>query len=200
MKQTVTLAELIISIALLGVIILGVAAFDMSSRYFLKSADLKSKILNEMTFVLEHINKNVAVATGDRDNLGIRIVNSHQVWIRKDINMFGTPNNTPDKYSDDFWVEYRINPDDPHKLEVCADFNITANSCEDIYESLTSKLVRDTTNPNNDFSFSQDLDNGVLLGINNLRLRYDPSSKRDATTNPEVFMPRVVFSSLSHTY
>lgn len=68
---TVTLIELVMAIALLGVIILGAVSFEMASRYFLRSSKRKLKLLNEMSYILEHISLNVKIAIGDNNNPGI---------------------------------------------------------------------------------------------------------------------------------
>lgn len=74
MKKSVTLVELIISITLLGVIILGATAFHLSSERFLSSSEKKTQVLNELTFILQHLHKNILPATGDITNRGIVIV------------------------------------------------------------------------------------------------------------------------------
>lgn len=71
LKKSVTLVELIISIVLLGVIVLGATAFHLSSERFLSSSEKKTQVLNELTFILQHLHKNILVAVGDVDNRGI---------------------------------------------------------------------------------------------------------------------------------
>ncbi|MDD5195536.1 MAG: prepilin-type N-terminal cleavage/methylation domain-containing protein [Candidatus Omnitrophica bacterium] len=56
-KKAVTLVELIIAIALLGVIVLGAMAFDRASRGLLNSSERRTQVLNEATFALEHITR-----------------------------------------------------------------------------------------------------------------------------------------------
>lgn len=190
MKKVITLAELIISIALLGVIVLGVTAFDVGSRYFLQSSDRKTQVLNEMTYILEHIGKNVSLATGDVNNPGVDVVDARTVRIREDV----------------LWVEYRVQGNS-NNLEFCPDFNINTSSCNTNYETLTFRLRRNVGEPNNDFYFSQDPNQILPLSIYNLRIRYDPSANRDATTNPEAVMTiiegsnqvPVAFNSFSHS-
>ena len=70
-KYGVTLAELIVAVALLGVVILGVTSFDLASRYFLKSSENKTRVVNELAFILQHISKYTLQASGDGVNRGI---------------------------------------------------------------------------------------------------------------------------------
>ncbi len=71
MKKSVTLVELLISIALLGIIVLGSAAFHLSSERFLSSSERKIQVLNELTFILQHLHKNILTATGTINNPGL---------------------------------------------------------------------------------------------------------------------------------
>lgn len=71
LKKSVTLVELIISIALLGIIVLGASAFHLASERFLSSSDKKTQVLNELTFILQHLHKNILTATGTVDSPGL---------------------------------------------------------------------------------------------------------------------------------
>ncbi|MDD4955722.1 MAG: prepilin-type N-terminal cleavage/methylation domain-containing protein [Candidatus Omnitrophica bacterium] len=71
MKRAVTLMELIMAIALMGVVILGVASFDVGSRRFLQASERKAKVLNEATLIMDRISKDALVAVGDRNNPAI---------------------------------------------------------------------------------------------------------------------------------
>ncbi len=74
LKKSVTLVELLISVSLLGVIVLGAIAFHLAGEKFLTSSERKAQVLNELTFVLQHLQKNILTATGSVNNPGIRVV------------------------------------------------------------------------------------------------------------------------------
>ncbi|UCC94370.1 MAG: hypothetical protein JSW40_06045 [Candidatus Omnitrophota bacterium] len=71
MKRSITFVELAVSITLLVVIILGVSAFDVASKRFLRSSETRTTVLNEMTFVLDHLHRNVLEGAGDINNPGL---------------------------------------------------------------------------------------------------------------------------------
>ncbi|MCF7869874.1 MAG: prepilin-type N-terminal cleavage/methylation domain-containing protein [Candidatus Omnitrophica bacterium] len=64
MKNSLTLIELIIAIVLLGVIVLGAPAVYNASLGFLRSSNRKAQVLNDLTYLLDHLDKNVYLATG----------------------------------------------------------------------------------------------------------------------------------------
>jgi len=105
MRKSVTLVELLISIVLLGVMVLGATAFHLSGERFLSSSEKKTQVLNDLTFVLQHLHKNVLLGTGDYNNPGI-VASAGVLNIRQDIDAAGNPNFTPTDYSDDRIVAY----------------------------------------------------------------------------------------------
>jgi hypothetical protein len=186
-KRAITLLELLIAISLLLLIVLGVGVFDIASRRFLRSSETKVSVVNDLAYILEHINKYISLATGDINVPGIVLPDSTHLRIRVDLNNPPTPNN----YTDDTWLEYRLNG---HNLEFCSNFNITTNRCRTSYEILSSKLVETDS-----FSFSQPQINQIV--ISGLKLRYKPSKPVDSSQNPEVgiYPATITFTSLSHS-
>lgn len=67
MKKAVTLIELILAIALMGVVILGVTSFDLGSRRFLQASERKTQALNEVTLLMDRISKDALLAVGSRN-------------------------------------------------------------------------------------------------------------------------------------
>jgi len=65
MKRAVTLIELIMAIALMGVVILGVASFDVGSRRFLQASERKTQVLNEATLIMDRITRDALTAVGN---------------------------------------------------------------------------------------------------------------------------------------
>lgn len=201
--KSLTLIELLISLTLFAIIILGVTAFNMGSRFFLESTDRKVKVLNELTFILSHIDKNVLLSLGDINNPAVDVVSPTTVRIRQDIfydsGGYPQPLDTPQDPSDDNWVEYDIGPGaDTTALDFCPNSPSTGN-CSVSWVRLTNRLVRDA-NPVDDVYFSQNFTDG-LLRLNNLILVYDPSDpNRDAVTNPAVRAHTpVAFNSFGHS-
>lgn len=66
-NSAITLIELIISIVLLGMVMMGFYGIDMFSRNQFIGIDRKAKVENDAVFVLAHISKNLLRAIGDVD-------------------------------------------------------------------------------------------------------------------------------------
>lgn len=106
MRRGVTLAELILAIAICGVIILSAASLDYASRKFFFSSDRRARVANELSFILEHIQKYASRAHGDKENPGYNVTNTSSLTLRID-----SPSNpTPQDYSDDENVAYQFFP------------------------------------------------------------------------------------------
>jgi len=71
MNKAITLMELIVAISLLGVIILGVASFDLGSRQMFKSSERKTQVMNEAALILDRIAKDAIMGIGDVGNPAI---------------------------------------------------------------------------------------------------------------------------------
>ncbi|MCM8823133.1 MAG: hypothetical protein NC822_00455 [Candidatus Omnitrophica bacterium] len=173
-KSSLSLIELILSMALLGAIILGAVSFDYASHYFLQSSERASLILNELNFILEHIHKNASRATGDFFNPGIISNGINLLLIRLDLN---NPS-TPFTYNDDIWVRYRINPIQANQFQFCANVNIDG-SCNIPEEIISQRVVAPPI-----FRSPGGIVNAV--NISNLTIRYDPGVSVEPRKNPEI--------------
>jgi prepilin-type N-terminal cleavage/methylation domain-containing protein len=61
----VTLPELIIALVLISVVVMGIFSIDLFSRYQVSTSDRRAKVQNEVSYVLEHMSKQVARAIGN---------------------------------------------------------------------------------------------------------------------------------------
>lgn len=64
-NKSVTLIELLLAIAILGLMILGISNLELFSRYQVTSSDRRAKLQHEASFVLEHMAKEIIKAIGD---------------------------------------------------------------------------------------------------------------------------------------
>jgi len=69
--SAISLVELVISIVLLGLVITGFYGIEVFSRYHLLTSDRRAKLQNEVSFLVEHMSKNLVVAMGDFDNSAV---------------------------------------------------------------------------------------------------------------------------------
>jgi Tfp pilus assembly protein PilW len=70
MKKTITLVELILAMSLLGVIVFAATSIDITARRFFRASDLTAEVVNEASYVMEHIQKHASQAHGWRDAAG----------------------------------------------------------------------------------------------------------------------------------
>ncbi|MCX5708102.1 MAG: prepilin-type N-terminal cleavage/methylation domain-containing protein [Candidatus Omnitrophica bacterium] len=75
-NRAITLIELIISVVLLGMVMLGFYGIDMFSRQQFLAADKRSKVQNEANYALSHMSKHLLAAIGDFDNPAVIITSS----------------------------------------------------------------------------------------------------------------------------
>lgn len=186
MKSSATLVELIIAITLLALIILAAGTFDIASRYFLRSSETKVECINDLTYVLEHLHKNILQATGSVGDLGLWVCEHNDpvctsgwggsaivtdaisLFVRHDADL------NPSTTTGDVTKQYLFKPNEHEVL-----FFDGAN-----WRQLTDKFI-----DLGDFSIELTDRGGIL--ITNFATAFNPSdyldgSNRDPTTNPIV--------------
>ncbi|MDD5347634.1 MAG: prepilin-type N-terminal cleavage/methylation domain-containing protein [Candidatus Omnitrophica bacterium] len=72
-RQAITLIELLISIVLLAMVIVGFMSIDTFSRHHLVSSDRRAKLQNEAMLILEHMTKQLIGVIGDSESEPINI-------------------------------------------------------------------------------------------------------------------------------
>ena len=102
--RSVSLLELLTAIALITIVILGIASIEIFSRHHVLSSDRRAKLQNEASLALEHMTKHISDAIGNTasseppfvlyaDNKGIRVRTDSNRDGRVDVN--------------DVWIAYR---------------------------------------------------------------------------------------------
>lgn len=162
-RKSVTFIELIIGISLFMVIILAATSFNLMSYEFVRSSERKTEVLNELTFIADHLHKYVNEGIGDYTNKGVRVLNDFTLEIRDDIK------NTPQDYNDDIWHRYRYDSNGK-KLFYLED--IESPNQEKLLSSRVMNMV---------FSESK---SGV--SVKALTLQYDPKQEFHPRNNPKV--------------
>lgn len=80
-KKSVTLTELVIAATLMGAFVLAAFGLFNAASHFYTSSDDKSVLLNELAFVLDHIDKEVYQAAGHVNRPAIVVSGlAHQVY------------------------------------------------------------------------------------------------------------------------
>ena len=63
-NKAITLVELMIAVALMGVVILGAVSFDAASRKMVGSSERRAVVMNDLAYILDAIDKDVELASG----------------------------------------------------------------------------------------------------------------------------------------
>jgi hypothetical protein len=166
----VSLLELLIALVLFSVLIVGISSIQSFSTYHVLSADIRSSLYKDLTYVLEDMTKNIQVVTGDAHDPGIQDIPGSGFRARIDVNAIQTPG----IYGDDTWIDYTI-------------------SGNRILKNGVSLNSRDIILPvaNGGFVWSI-LNNGSGVKID-LKGRHDPSSAV-STYNPEMAISMTAYS------
>jgi hypothetical protein len=181
--KSLSLIELIIAIALLGVIVLGAASFDMGSRSMLRASERKTQVLNEAALILDHISKNALLGIGDFGHpaifTSITPYNETILLVKQDTNQ----NGMRDADDVDLVVGYAQDKRAGHSGEIffCADTRFDHRAGQDPqhpHQVLTRRAI------NNGFTFNPSVrGNTATVSVT---LRFNPEQAKEAFNNPEV--------------
>lgn len=155
---------------------MGAMAFDSASRSFLTSSETKTEVLNNSTYILDHLAKNVSLGIGDSITPAIGVA-GNTITIRQDIDAAtGLSNDTPGDASDDRTVVYVFDT-----TTGIITFN-DGNSGRDLVDNsvISATISR--------------ADNG--LSLTNFTLRYRADENANAQINPEVTIDSQFFYPL----
>jgi len=99
-SRALTLLELLIAAFLIGVIVLAIGNIEIFSRYHVTAAERRARLQNQISFALDHMNKNFTNAIGTiMDRAVIREANG--IRVRIDSNGNGQID------ASDIWTAYR---------------------------------------------------------------------------------------------
>jgi len=132
-----TLLELLISILIFVVIILGFLNIELFSHYHLISSDRRAKLQNDLSFVLEHMNKQIGNSIGNEVANGadtvIKLPSATLVVACVDLNRNGRRDNVPP----DGFVAYRFQD---NAVDFCSSCNdMDCGTCTG-WERLSSRV------------------------------------------------------------
>jgi hypothetical protein len=115
-NRSITLMELLIAIVLMTLIVLAFANIDLFSRFHVLTADRRAKVQNEVSYVLEHMTKEIGKAIGDINNPAVDTTTDIQgdpaiiAWV--DGNPYAvppvSPNGRREVYPNDHRIAYRF--------------------------------------------------------------------------------------------
>ncbi len=145
-----TLVELLIAIVLLGIIVLSISSIEVFSRNQLFSADIRAKIQNEGSFLLEHMTKYIGRTIGNADTNPNKLIYTHDSadTKTKTVAVFIDANGNGKRDSNDHWIAYEFFVDN-YTLKFCYDAgneatvpNCPYTACTGTWEILSTKIRR----------------------------------------------------------
>lgn len=191
----VTLIELIIAIALMGMLILGFYSIDLFSRYHVVSSDKRAKLQNEISYAIEHMSKYVQQANG---NLSRNAIQSLPAGFRVYIDLRNPQ--TPSLLTDDGWIDYTLSSNTLTATcfangGTCPFTPVTENLTDRIIAGVASSTVMPES-PVNGF-YVNITDQGMAVDIG-LVGRHNPAVAL-SQDNPQVSMKTRLINSCSST-
>jgi Tfp pilus assembly protein PilV len=100
-KYGLSLIELLVSVVLMSLVLLGFFTIDLFSRNHVVTADRRAKVQNDISNALEHMSKYIQRSNGNRNRNAIQaLANGFRVYI--DLR------NTPSVFTDDGYLDYTL--------------------------------------------------------------------------------------------
>lgn len=201
-KIGVTLFELLIAITLIASIVLVLCSIDLFSRHQVISSDRRIKSQNEVSYVLEHMSKEISMAIGnERVNGADSVVKTETIsgdtaiWVYVDQNRNGL-RDFPPVVGADTWIAYRLRAataplDERYRIWYCPRCtDLSCTICDPSWGTAVNIL---TTGQISDFTRNKP--GGSTLSDNFVEIQitacWDPSGIPDAcgtAANPNVTM------------
>jgi Tfp pilus assembly protein PilW len=151
--KAITLMELLIAVILMTIVVLGLTNIDFFSRFHLISADRRANLQNEVSYILEHMVRQISQAIGNEAINGPDSVistddNASRTLMRIYIDASGNgqrevPQNNPNP-TDDHWISYRYQKqgNNRYTMEYCSRCRQdNCNNCMDSEEVLSSENI-----------------------------------------------------------
>jgi len=194
-ESGLNLIELIMSMVLMSLVLLGFFSIELFSRHHVISTDKRAKVQNEISYAIEHMSKYVQQANGGPSRNAIRYypgpssvgATGFRVYI--DLNSLQTPS----VFTDDGWIDYTLSSNtliatctpNGGSCPFTSPENLTAPSPNG---KIIAGVVADNTMP-------QTPSNGFYIRITNqgmavdvgLAGRYNPALA-DTPDNPQISM------------
>ncbi|RJO65032.1 MAG: prepilin-type N-terminal cleavage/methylation domain-containing protein [Candidatus Omnitrophota bacterium] len=141
-KRAFTLVELLLALALAGVVIIGFTSLDTFGRYQVMTTDRLAKAQNELTLVADHMSKQVSKGIGNEVLFGIRTVaRSDPIIPYVALRVYADTNNNGIR--DDVWIAYRWRDAGPdaYQVQYCAQCqNANCNNCNTGWQVISGNV------------------------------------------------------------
>lgn len=143
-NKAVTLFELLIAISLLSFVVLALSSIDLFSRHQVIDSGRRANLQNDVTFVLEHMNKRLSRAIGNERALNDvnSVVNADNIGADPAVMVHIDSNGNGQSDAGDRWIAYRFNSAS-HQIRFCQECsNATCSICNPAWGSEAGILSR----------------------------------------------------------
>jgi prepilin-type N-terminal cleavage/methylation domain-containing protein len=192
-NRGLTLIELLVSMVLMSLVILGLSSVNSFSRHHVISSDKRAKVQNEISYALEHMSKYVQQSNGSlNQNAIVPSATGFRVYID-----LGNPQ-TPSDLTDDGWIDYTLSLNTLTATCSANGGNCPFTTPENLSDRIIAGVASNTVMPEFPAQgfYVNITDQGTAVDIG-LTGRYDPAVAA-SPENPQISMKtRLVSSSAS---
>jgi Tfp pilus assembly protein PilE len=189
-KRSITLAELLIAIALVGLLVIAVFSLDNYARFHLITSDRRARAQNDVSYALEHMSKYAFQGIGAQPDSPPfeQIASGFRVRVDRNLERAVPQNPTPENLNDDNWINYTLS--DNSLLCSCTQISAASPPCFGD-ELLSSHIITGVTytampdNPTSGFYINL-TENSSMVEIG-IVSRYRPNNP-PSLDNPQVAM------------
>lgn len=137
LDKSMTLLELIISIAIMSIIVLGFTSLDLYSRHNVLQADRRARVQNTLSYALDHMTKKIGNAIGDSNYPPVDTTTTNIIKVRIDSNNDGKRDVPPD-----IQIAYVYKPAPDYQIWYYSDFaTYPSSGYEVIAKNITSNFT-----------------------------------------------------------
>ena len=192
-SKSVTLLELLISIVLIGLVILGLSNIESFCRNQLLTSDRRLKVQNEASFVLDHMAKHIGKAIGDAQNYPVDF-NANPGSIIIDRNNNGVRDIINPDNEERYRIAYEYNQA-AHTVSYCSSYDTNSNQCRSLAGPVIWEILASHIKNPPDIDTHGDETNYISV---NITACWDPTRACGTINNPETTLrSRIIMPSVS---
>ena len=173
-QNALTLIELLIAVALIGIMAVGVSSLSTFAQFHLVTADRSAQAQYEASFVLEHMAKQVYRGIGDINNAAVQLSSTNRemrVYIDAD------GDGIRDPFGDDYTIAYRW-VSAQNELQYCDECSdISCSGCTAGWEVISDRIT----------DFNRSWNSNLNYVTVTIESRFDPVVAR-SISNPQITM------------
>lgn len=186
-SKALTLVELLVSVMIVGMLIVGFYGFETFTNTQVIDADRRAKVQNQLAYCLEHMSKYIQRANGDVSNPPIKLYpTAGPPWTGFQVRFDCNATQTPSDLTDDVWIYYTLSG---NNLSVGCSGTCASVPAEVLSTKILANFINDILPPGAPNGFYVTVTAQGNIANIGLVGRYDPTKPVDTGTrlvNPQV--------------